>query len=105
MRPDCVIIGTNSERAAKLMKEIYAAFMLSHERILFMDCLSAEMTKYASNVMLATRILLMNELARYCEHTGADISKVRVVWGRSAYRLQLSLRRDRLWRLLFAERR
>lgn len=78
MRPDRVIIGTKSEQAAKVMRQIYGAFMLSHERILFMDCLSAEMTKYAANVMLATRISLMNELAAFCEQTGADISKVRI---------------------------
>lgn len=77
MKPDRVIIGTNSEKAIAIMKEIYSPFMLSHERILFMDPASAEMTKYAANAMLATRISFMNELSGFCELTGADINKVR----------------------------
>lgn len=81
MRPDRVIIGTSSSKAAKIMREIYSSFMFNHERILFMDALSAEMTKYASNIMLATRISLMNEFSKLCEATGADISKVRIGMG------------------------
>jgi len=78
MKPDRVIIGTNSPKAASIIKEIYAPFMLSHERLILMDPYSAEMTKYAANAMLATRISFMNELAGLCELTGADINKVRV---------------------------
>lgn len=78
MKPDRVIIGSNSERALAVMKEIYSPFMLSHERLITMDIPSAEMTKYASNVMLAARISLMNELAGVCEAYGADINKVRI---------------------------
>jgi UDPglucose 6-dehydrogenase len=78
MKPDRVIIGVETEDAAERMKEIYAPFMLNHERILFMDVASAEVTKYAANIMLASRISLMNELAGYCERTGANIDKVRV---------------------------
>jgi UDPglucose 6-dehydrogenase len=78
MKPDRVIIGSDHERATTIMKEIYSPFMLSHERLITMDILSAEMTKYAANVMLATRISLMNELAGISEMYGADINKIRV---------------------------
>lgn len=77
MKPDRVIIGTDSPNAAAVMQEIYAPFMLSHERLIIMDVASAELTKYAANAMLATRISFMNELAGLCELTGADVNKVR----------------------------
>lgn len=77
MKPDRVIIGVDNDRVANVMRDIYAPFMLSHERLLVMDVASAEMTKYAANAMLATRISFMNELAGLCERMGADISKVR----------------------------
>jgi UDPglucose 6-dehydrogenase len=78
MKPDRVVIGSDSPTAAHIMKEIYAPFMLSHDRLILMDIASAEMTKYAANAMLATRISFMNELAGLCEITGADINKVRI---------------------------
>lgn len=81
MKPDRVVIGIDNDRATKDMKEIYSPFMLSHERLIIMDTVSAEMTKYASNAMLATRISFMNELAGLCEKTEADINKVRVGMG------------------------
>lgn len=77
MKPDRIIIGTESDSAAAIMKEIYSPFMLSHDRLIMMDIASAEMTKYAANAMLATRISFMNELAGLCELAGADINKVR----------------------------
>ena len=77
MKPDRVIIGTNNADVAQIMQEIYSPFMLSHERMMIMDIASAEMTKYAANAMLATRISFMNELAGLCELLGADINKVR----------------------------
>ncbi len=81
MKPDRVVIGTESPKAAHIMKEIYSPFMLSHDRLILMDIASAEMTKYAANAMLATRISFMNELAGLCELTGADVNKVRIGMG------------------------
>ena len=77
MKPDRIIIGTENEETASIMQEIYSPFMLNHERLIIMDIASAEMTKYAANAMLATRISFMNELAGLCEILGADINKVR----------------------------
>lgn len=77
MRPDRIVIGCDSPHAAELMRKVYAPFMLSHERLLIMDPLSAEMTKYAANAMLATRISFMNEMAKICEKMGANIHSVR----------------------------
>lgn len=77
MKPDRIIIGTENPDVVTVMKEIYSPFMLSHERMIIMDIASAEMTKYAANAMLATRISFMNELAGLCELNGANINKIR----------------------------
>ena len=77
MRPDRVIIGTESEDAADLMRRLYAPYTRSHERILVMGIRDAEMTKYAANAMLATRISFMNEMANLCERMGVDVENVR----------------------------
>lgn len=77
MKPDRVILGVDNERSIAAIKDIYAPFMMSNERLIIMDIPSAEMTKYAANAMLATRISFMNDLANLCELTGADIDKVR----------------------------
>jgi len=77
MRPDRIIIGVDNPRTAELMKELYAPFNRSRERIITMDVRSAELTKYAANAMLATKISFMNELANLAEYLGADIEQVR----------------------------
>ncbi|HOO73497.1 MAG TPA: UDP-glucose/GDP-mannose dehydrogenase family protein [Spirochaetota bacterium] len=77
LRPDRVIIGTDNVRTGELMRELYSAFVRQGDRVLVMDIPSAEMTKYAANAMLATRISFMNELSYLCEKTGADIESVR----------------------------
>jgi UDPglucose 6-dehydrogenase len=81
MRPDRVIIGANTERAGKIMHDLYAPFMRSHERILRMGIRDAEMTKYASNAMLATKISFVNEIAELCERLDVDIENVRLGMG------------------------
>ncbi len=78
MKPDRVIIGSNDKDAIKLMKRLYSPFFRTHERFITMDIRSAEMTKYAANAMLATKISFMNEIANICEKVGADVNQVRV---------------------------
>lgn len=77
MSPDRVVIGVESEKAKELMTKLYRPFLLNNFRVLFMDIPSAEMTKYAANSMLATRISFMNDIANLCEFVGADIDMVR----------------------------
>ncbi|PKN46881.1 MAG: UDP-glucose 6-dehydrogenase [Deltaproteobacteria bacterium HGW-Deltaproteobacteria-17] len=77
MRPERVVIGTSDERARRVMHELYQPFVRSRERIIDMDTRSAELTKYASNAFLATRISFMNNVARLCEIVGADVELVR----------------------------
>jgi UDPglucose 6-dehydrogenase len=78
MRPDRVIVGTDSVRAAELLRSLYEPFTHNRDRMIVMDVRSAELTKYAANAMLATKISFMNELANLAEHFGADIESVRV---------------------------
>jgi len=77
MRPDRIVLGANDERAVQLMRSLYAPFNRNHDRLIVMDVKSAELTKYAANAMLATRISFMNELALLAEKMGADIEHVR----------------------------
>ena len=77
MSPDRVVVGVESERAQKLMTKLYKPFLLNNFRVIFMDIPSAEMTKYAANAMLATRISFMNEIALLCDEVGADVGAVR----------------------------
>ena len=78
MKPDRVVIGSDSEYAIELMKQLYSPFFRTHDRFITMDIRSAEMTKYAANAMLATKISFMNEIANICEKVGADANKVRI---------------------------
>jgi UDPglucose 6-dehydrogenase len=77
MRPDRIVVGSDDERATRVIRALYGPFQRNHERVLVMDVRSAELTKYAANAMLATRISFMNELANLAEKLGADIEHVR----------------------------
>lgn len=81
LKPDRVVIGSNSDKASKVMVELYAPFVRTNNPVLTMDVASAEVTKYAANTMLATRVSFMNEIANLCERVGADIDSVRVGMG------------------------
>ena len=78
MKPDRVVIGADSEYAFDVMKQLYSPFFRTHDRFITMDIRSAEMTKYAANAMLATKISFMNEIANICERVGADANQVRI---------------------------
>ncbi|MDD4920273.1 MAG: UDP-glucose/GDP-mannose dehydrogenase family protein [Bacteroidales bacterium] len=77
MSPDRVVVGVDSEKAKKIMENLYRPFLLKNFRVLFMDIPSAEMTKYAANAMLATRISFINQIANLCERVGANVNSVR----------------------------
>lgn len=77
MRPDRVIVGTDSERARAVLSELYEPFSRTRDKLIFMGVRDAEMTKYAANAMLATKISFMNEMSNLCEHLGADVENVR----------------------------
>jgi UDPglucose 6-dehydrogenase len=77
LKPDRIVVGTDSERAETLMQRLYKPFTLNGHPVIFMDIVSAEMTKYAANAMLATKISFMNDIANLCEIVGADINRVR----------------------------
>lgn len=84
MRPDRIVIGSDSEHARAVLRELYAPFMRTHERVIFMGIRDAEMTKYAANAMLATKISFMNEIANLCDRLGVDVENVRTGIGSDA---------------------
>jgi UDPglucose 6-dehydrogenase len=77
MKPDRVVVGTDNPHSAEMMRELYAPFARTHEKVIIMSVRSAEMTKYAANAMLATKISFMNDISRLCEKVGADVHEVR----------------------------
>jgi UDPglucose 6-dehydrogenase len=77
LKPDRIIVGVNSDRAAKIMTRLYAPFSMNRDKMILMNVRDAEMTKYAANAMLATKISFMNEIAHLCEHLGVDVENVR----------------------------
>lgn len=81
MKPDRIVIGADNEKVGNTLRALYASFSINHDKILVMDIPSAELTKYASNAMLAARISFMNEIANICEEVGADVNKVRKAVG------------------------
>lgn len=105
MRPDRIIVGSDSPSAMKLMRQLYAPFSRQHEKFIEMDVRSAELTKYAANAMLATRISFMNELANLAELLGADIEAVRLGMAGPAHRPAVPVCGHGLRRLLLPEGR
>lgn len=83
-RPDRIVVGCDSDRSVEVMRELYAPFTRNHERLVLMGVKEAEMTKYAANAMLATKISFMNEIANLCDRMGVDVEKVRVGIGSDA---------------------
>ncbi|MCK5914758.1 MAG: UDP-glucose/GDP-mannose dehydrogenase family protein, partial [Deltaproteobacteria bacterium] len=78
LKPDRIVVGTKSERAAEIMRKLYAPFNRNHDRTIFMGVRDAEMTKYAANAMLATKISFINEIAGLCDNLGIDVENVRI---------------------------
>ena len=106
LKPDRVVLGVESDFARSVMAELYAPFVRTGKPIIFMDIPSAEMTKYAANAMLATRISFMNEIANLCDHVGANVDLVRTRHRhRRADRALVPLSRSRLRWLLLSEGR
>ena len=104
MKPDRVVVGVESERAKELMTRLYAPMLLSNFRVIFMDIPSAEMTKYAANAMLATRISFINEIANLCEKVGADVAMVgKGIGSDHAHRQQVPLPRTWFRGLMFSQ--
>lgn len=106
MMPDRVVIGVESERARAIMSELYRPFMMTGDRMLFMDRASSELTKYTANAMLATRISFMNDIANLCERVGASVDMVRKGIGMgSPHRAEVPVRGLRLRRLVLSQGR
>ena len=105
MKPDRVVIGTSSERAKKILSDLYAPFVRQGNPVIFMDEKSAELTKYAANSFLATKITFMNEIAQFCERLGADVDMVRKGIG-SDERIgkTIFISGYWIWRKLFSQR-
>ena len=78
LKPDCIVIGAESDEAFETLKDLYSPYVSNHDRFILMDIKSSEMTKYVSNAMLATKISFMNEIANICEVTGANVKDVRL---------------------------
>ena len=106
LKPDRVVIGTDDPKVEQIMRQLYEPFVRTGNPIMVMDHASAEITKYAANAMLATRISFMNEIANLCDKVGADVGKVRQRHGhRQPHRAVVPLPRRRLRRLLLPQGR
>ena len=106
MKPDRIVIGTSSPRALAIMQDLYAPFVRTGNPLIVMDIHSSELTKYASNSFLATKVSFMNEIANLCERLGADVDLVRKGMGTDdTHRLPVPVRRRRVRRVLLPEGR